>query len=184
MMTPVLAFWMNLKAIWGLIKAAGNAWVKDNAARLGAALSYYTIFAIPPLFVIVIFVASLFLDAATVRTDLFAEVGGLIGKKGADAIQSALSMSDSQAKGLLASVIAIATLILTAPGLFIELQGSLNSIWGVEGKPGQGVLGFIKNRLLSFSMVVGIGFLLLVSLVVSTALSAVAKHFSGLWPGL
>src|SRR5438874_8931650 len=101
----MLALFVNLKAIWALIKASGAAWVKDKDARLGAALSYYTIFAIPPLFVIVIFVASLFLDAATVRTDLFAEVGGLIGKKGADAIQSTLSMSDPHAKGLLASVI-------------------------------------------------------------------------------
>src|SRR5207237_5013644 len=99
----VVSFFMNLKAIWELIKAAGSAWVKDNDARLGAALSYYTIFAIPPLFVIVIFVASLFLDATTVRTDLFGEVGGLIGKKGADAIHSALSMSDPETKRWLAS---------------------------------------------------------------------------------
>src|SRR5205085_939946 len=145
---------------------------------------YYTIFALPPLFIIVIFIGSLVLDEQAVRSGLLQEVGGLIGQKGADAIQSALRASNPHATGLLASVAAIATLILAATGLFIELQSDLNSIWGVEEKPAQGLWGFVRNRLLSFAMVVGIGFLLLVSLVVSAALAAVGKYFSALIPGL
>src|SRR5438067_13322387 len=109
---------MNLKGIWELFKATGQGWVKDNAARLGAALSYYTIFALPPLFIIVIFIGSLVLDEQAVRSGLLQEVGGLIGQKGADAIQSALRASNPHATGLLASVAAIATLILAATGLF------------------------------------------------------------------
>ena len=175
---------MNLKAIWALVKTTGQCWVKDNAARLGAALSYYTIFALPPLFIIVIFIGSLVLDEHAVRSGLLEEIGGLIGKKGAEAIQSALNASNPHTTGLLASVAAIATLLVTTTGLFIELQGDLNEIWGVEEKSGQGIWGFIKNRLLSFAMVIGIGFLLLVSLVLSTALAAIGKYFSAMLPGL
>src|SRR5436190_13828723 len=175
---------MNLKSFPGLLKKSFQAWTKDHAARLGAALSYYTIFALPPLFIIVIFIASLFLDQHSVQSGLFEQVGGLVGKKGADAIQSALSATNPEAKGLLASILAIGTLILTATGLFIELQSDLNTIWGVQQKPGQGILGFIKIRVLSFAMVVTIGFLLMVSLVVSAAVAAIGKYFSSLIPGV
>jgi membrane protein len=175
---------MNLKSIFKLLKASLQSWSQDNAARLGAALSYYTIFALPPLFIIIIFIASLVLDENAVRSGLLEQVGGLIGKNGSKAIASALSASNPQATGLLASMVAVATLILTATGLFIELQSDLNTIWHVEQKPGQGIWGFIKIRLLSFAMVIGIGFLLLVSLVVSTALAALAKYFTNLAPGL
>ena len=174
---------MSLRTIGRLLILGFKEWNKDNAARLGAALSYYTIFAIPPLFVIIIFIASLIFDPKTVHSGLFSEVGGLIGKKGAEAIESALTTSNSHSKGLLASALAIGTLILTATGLFIELQAALNQVWGVEVKPNQGVWGFIKNRLLSFAMVIGIGFLLMVSLVVSAALTAAGKYFGDMFPG-
>src|SRR5215471_2867345 len=175
---------MNLKAVWQILKDTGQCWIKDNAARLGAALSYYTIFALPPLFVIVIFIASLCLYERAVQSGLLEQVGGLIGNQGAQAIQSALRATNPHATGLLASIIAIGTLIITATGLFIELQNDLNTIWGVEEKPGQGIWGFIKNRLLSFAMVVVIGFLLLVSLVISASLAAIGKYFAALIPGL
>jgi membrane protein len=175
---------MNLRAIFNLLKASVQAWVKDNAARLGAALSYYTIFALPPLFIIVIFIASLVLDEHAVRSGLLDQVGGLIGKNGTKAIGSALNATNPHTTGLVASIVAVVTLILTATGLFIELQSDLNTIWHVEQKPGQGIWGFIKLRLLSFAMVVGIGFLLLVSLVVSTALAALGQYFTNLAPGL
>ena len=175
---------MNIKGAVELLKAAAQKWVKDSAARLGAALSYYTIFAIPPLFIIIIYVASLWLDPHMVRSGLLGEVGGLIGEKGAQAIESALNATNPHTKGLVATVAAVVALILTATGLFIELQSDLNTIWGVQQKPGQGMLGFIKTRVLSFAMVVGIGFLLMVSLIVSAAVSAIGKYFSALVPGL
>src|SRR5437879_6752207 len=156
--TPPASFaavplFMSFKGVYELVKDAARKWVDDSVARLGAALSYYTIFAIPPLFIIVIFIASLFVDEQTVRSGLFGELGGLIGQKGAQAIESALKATDPQAKGLLASAMAIGALILTATGLFIELQGDLNIIWGVQQKSGQGIWGFIKTRILSFAMV-------------------------------
>lgn len=182
----VLVFSMAIspKAVWNVVKAAGSAWVEDKAPRLGAALSYYTVFAIPPLFMIVIFVASLVFDPEQVQSALFSQVGGLVGEKSAEAIQSAIAAQHQGNKGTIASIIAIATLIITATGLFIELQDALNSLWRVESKPKQGLMGFIKIRLLSFAMIVGIGFLLLVSLVVSAGLSAFSKYVSGLMPGM
>jgi membrane protein len=175
---------VNPKAIWNLLKAAVGEWSKDKSPRLGAALSFYTVFAMPPLFMIVIFVASLVFDPETVRTQMFSEVGGLIGKKSAEAIQAAMEAQYQTNKGMVASAIALGTLILTATGLFIELQDALNTIWRVETKPGHGIMGFIRIRLMSFAMVVGIGFLLLVSLVVSAGLAAATKYVSGLMPGV
>ena len=175
---------MTFKSIGGLFKAAGSNWVDDKAPRLGAALSYYTVFAIPPLFVIILFVVSIVIDPEKVRSMMFSEVGGLIGEKSAKAIETAMAAQAQSNKGMIASIIAAATLFVTATGLFIELQDALNTIWGVKEKPGQGIMGFIRNRLLSFAMVVGIGFLLLVSLVVSAGLAAFGKYMSGLVPGL
>lgn len=182
--SAVLNFDMSFKSIWEVVKQSATEWTNDNAPRLGAALSYYTIFAIPPLLVILIFIASQVLDPEKVQHALMSQVGGLIGKKGADTLQSALTASSAHGKGLLASIMAVAALVATATGLFIELQSALNSIWGVEEKPNQGVWGFIKNRLLSFAMVVCIGFLLLVSLVVSAGLTAAAGYLHGIMPGL
>ena len=180
----MINLFMNLKEGWSLFQKTGKEWVDDGAARLGAALSYYTIFAIPPLLVIIIFIASLVFDEKMVQGALFGQVGGLVGEKGAEAIQSALTASNPQKQGMIASVLAVLMLIVTSTGLFIELQTALNRIWDVETKPGQGLKGFIKNRLISFAIIVAIGFLLVVSLVVSAAISILSEYFSTLVPGL
>jgi membrane protein len=174
----------TLKNIWNLLKASVSAWSDDKAPSRGAALSYYTIFAMPPLFMIAIFMASLVFDPTSVRTQMFSEVGGVIGKKSAQAIEAAMTAQYQTNKGLFASAIAVVTLIVTTTGLFIELQDALNSFWGVEPKPGRGVMGFVRMRLLSFAMVVGIGFLLLVSLLVSAALAGLSKFLNELFPGV
>jgi len=173
----------NVKSIWGLLKAAADGWSSDKVPRLGAALSYYTVFAIPPLFVMVIFIASLIFNPAEVRSALFSEVGGLIGQKSAQAIESAIAARSESHQGVLAGAVALVTLVITAMGLFVELQSALNTIWQVEAKPGHGLWGFIRIRLLSFAMVVGIGFLLLVSLIVTAALAAIIKYVGGRMPG-
>ncbi len=175
---------MDLKGAWGILKAAAVNWSEDQAPRLGAALSYYTLFAFSPLLISVIFIASLWLDQASVRSHLFDELAGLVGKRGARSMQAALTSAVPKDQGLIATVIAVGTLLLSATGLFVELQAALNRVWGVVEKPGQGVWGFVKNRLLSFAMVLGIGFLLLVSLVISAALAALGKYIGALVPGL
>lgn len=175
---------MGLRMLWALLKTATESWIADNAPRLGAALSYYTVFAVSPLFIIVIFIASLWFKKASVQAALFGELANLVGPQGAKAFESALLAAAPHDQGKLAGAIAVGTLLLSATGLFMELQAALNAIWGVEEKSGQGIWGFVKNRLLSFAMVVGIGFLLLVSLVISAAVASAAKYLGALAPGL
>jgi membrane protein len=175
---------VTLKTVGFLLKTAGKNWMDDSCPRLGAAISYYTVFAVPPLLVIVVYVVSLVFDPERVRSQLLAELGGLVGQQGAETLRQALTQSSPRQTDFIASLIAMATLVVTSTGLFMELQGALNLVWGVEEKPGQGVWGFIKNRLLSFTMVLVIGFLLLVSLLVSAAISAASGYLNDLMPGL
>lgn len=175
---------MKVKDVWGLIKTAAVNWSDDQAQHLGAALSFYTLFAISPLFIIVVFIASLVFRQESVRTQLFDQVASLVGNRGAQALDAALRTATPKTQGVLASIIAIGTLLLTSTGLFMELQTALNRIWGVVEKSGLGIWGFIKNRLLSFAMVLCIGFLLLVSLIISAALAALDTYIGALVPGL
>ncbi|MDB6064866.1 MAG: Ribonuclease [Pedosphaera sp.] len=172
----------RLKLFWSLIRTTAEAWLDDRAQKLGAALAFYTALSISPLFVIFFFIVSLWFDAASARAQIFAQINDLIGPQGGKALQAILENPHHQGTGLIASVSAFATLILTSTGLFLELQDDLNIIWGVEQKPGHALRGFIKHRVLSFTMVIGIGFLLLVSLLVSAALAALDKYFSELIP--
>src|SRR5215469_6641686 len=174
---------LSLKAVWNLLKSSVTAWIDDKAPRLGAALSFYTVFALPPLFMIAIFIASLVFNPEAVRSQMFSEIGGLIGKKSAVAIESAMAAQYQSDKGTFASMAAIIALVLTATGMFIELQDALNTIWKVEAKPGHSMMGFIRIRLMSFAMIVGIAFLLLVSLIVSAALAALSRYVNELTPG-
>ncbi|CAG0935770.1 hypothetical protein TFLX_04620 [Thermoflexales bacterium] len=162
-----------------LIKATLQEWGEDKAARLAAALAYYTVFSIPPLLIIVLAVVGQFYDQSTARQQLMAQIADLLGREGADFIQGLLESASRPADTFLASLLSVVTLLLGATGVFGELQGALNTIWEVAPKPGRGWLGTLKDRFLSFTMVLGIGFLLLVSLVVSTALSALGNFFAG-----
>lgn len=173
-----------LKGTWVLLKEAVTAWINDSAPRLGASLSYYTIFAISPMFVIIVFIASLWFSQQAVRGELFGQLAQLVGDKGAVTLERALTASMPKDQGMLATLLAVSALLITSTGLFMELQRALNSIFGVEPKPGASVRTFIIGRLLSFAMIVAIGFLLLVMLVISALLSALGKYLSALVPGL
>jgi membrane protein len=175
----------KLKAGWELLKQSVSDFIDDRAPRLGAALSFYTVLALPPLFVILFFVASLWLgQKQDVQGKVFDQISGLIGKQGGDAIRTIMVNPQQQQKSLIASIIAIGALLVTTTGLFLELQDALNTIWGIKVKSGQGIKNLVKSRLLSFGMICIIGFLLLVSMVVSTALAALNKYFAGLVPDL
>ena len=151
-------------------------------SRLGAALAFYTIFAIAPLFVIVLAIAGLWFGEEAARHELFSQISGLVGSEGGQAIQALVSAAQKPQTSAWATVIAVTTLIVGATGVFVELQDAINSVWGVRRLPGRGLRNFVKDRLLSFALVVGIGFLLLVSLVLSAGLSALGKFMAGLLP--
>ncbi len=168
---------MGFRAIWSVLKAAAQAWNDDNVPKLGAALSFYTVFAISPLFVIIVFIARIWLDKTSAQSALLHEISSLIGQQGTNAIATTLKNTAPHSQGWIASAIAVGTLLITSTGLFIELQSDLNLIWGVQQKSGLGAWGFVRDRLLSFAMVLGVGFLLLVSLIVSAGLQTVLKYF-------
>ncbi|WP_341531022.1 YihY/virulence factor BrkB family protein [Nostoc sp. UHCC 0302] len=175
---------MNLQAILELFQETFKEWSEDKASRLAAALAYYTIFSIAPLLIIVIAIAGAVFGEEAARGQIVQQIQGLVGRDGAELIQTAITNANKPQTGAIASLISLALLLLGATGLFTELQDSLNTIWEVKPKPGRGVNNIVRQRFLSFAMVLGIGFLLLVSLVISTALSAIVTYFSNLLPGV
>ena len=172
----------QIKEIAGMFKEAFSAWTSHKTPRFGAALAYYTVFAIAPLFLIALSVAGFFFGKEAASQELFNQVSGLVGHNGGQAIQSLVAAADKPRASAWATAAAITTLLLGATAVFVELQDDLNTIWNVEPKPGRGLREFIRHRLLSFAMVLGVGFLLLVSLSLNAALAAVGKFASGFLP--
>ncbi len=169
----------NLRTIEKLVRTSFKEWSEDKASRLAAAMAYYTIFSIAPLLIITLAIAGWFFDKTAARDQLIAQFSGLIGQEGAEIIQTMLESASKPADGLIASIIGIIMLFVGASGVFNAMQDALNTIWEVTPKPKRGFLGIIKDRTLSFSMVLVIGFLLLVLLVISTLLSALTNYFTG-----
>jgi membrane protein len=164
------------KAVLFLIRDAAKEWSKDKAPRLGAALSYYTVFAIAPVLLLAISVAGLVLGTDAAQGRILDELRGLFGPETARMIQEALAKSAERKSGILGTVVGVATLILGSTAVMIELEAALNAVWKVAPKPGQGLKGVLRTRLLSLGLVLSIGFLLLVSLVTSAALAALGSQ--------
>lgn len=177
---------MSLKTIWRLLKETFDEWNKDKASRLAAALAYYTIFSLAPLLIIVIAIAGAVFGDDAARGQLTGQIQGLVGAEGAEFIESAIQNAGQPGSdtGLVASVISIVVLLFGASGVFAELQDALNTVWEVAPKPEQGFWEIARKRFLSFGMILGIAFLLLVSLVVSAVLSGLNTFVSGLLPGI
>ena len=171
-----------LSKIWLVLKGSAEEWRLDNASRLAAALSYYTIFSIAPLLVMAIAVASLVFGEKAASNQLFSQIRGLVGDQGALAIQSMVENVHKTGGGVLATLVGIITVLIGASGAFGQLQSALNTVWQVRPKPGQGVKGFIRIRFLSFSMVLVIGFMLLVTLVISAALAGMGNYLDAVLP--
>ncbi len=169
---------MLLKEFWGLIRDTSLEWINDKVPRLSAALAYYTVLSMAPLLIIVIAVAGLVFGREAAQGQLVGQIKDLVGADGARAIQMMLAHAYQPTAGIISTVIGIVVLLVGATGVFGELQDSLNTIWKVQPKAGRGIWGLLKDRFLSFAMVLGIGFLLLVSLAVSAGISAL-NHFVG-----
>ena len=168
--------------VGSLLRDAFYAWIDDNAPTHGAALAYYTVFALAPLLIIVIAIAGLVFGREAAQGQILSQIEGLVGEQGGRAVQAMLENARQPGPGIVASAIGLITLIIASTGVFAQLQVSLDTIWRVTPKPGRGILGIIKDRFLSFLMVIVAGFLLLVSLVLSAALAALGKFFSYLLP--
>lgn len=175
----------KLKAAWELLKLTFAEWMNDNTFELSAALAFYTIFSIAPVLLIAVGVASFFLAPDTATNQIVGEMGKMIGTQGANAIRQVIESSRGFGKGLWAVSVGIVTLILGATAVFGELQSALNQIWDVKARPNRGVImSFIVDRLRSFSIAVSVGFLLLVSLVVSAVISGLQSYMNNWLPGI
>ena len=165
---------------WALIKAAVKAWVDDYAPSMGAALSYYTVFSLAPVLLIVISVAGLIFGAEAARGEIFGQLRGLMGNDAAKAIEDILTSVNKPTEGITGTVVGLVVLFIGATTVFGELQDALDRIWRApERDKTGGWWGLIRARLLSFGMILGIAFLLIVSLVLSAATAALGKWWSG-----
>lgn len=151
---------------------------EDKAPRLGAALAYYTIFSIGPLLLIAVAMAGLFFGQEAAQGKISAELGKVFGAQMAKSLEQMVEAAAKPKSGTIATIVGVITLMLGASGVFGQLKDALNTIWNVEKKKAAGILGFIKERFLSMAMVLGIGFLLLVTLVLDTAISAMGGYVS------
>jgi membrane protein len=169
-----------------LFKLTYQGWKEDKASRLSAALAYYTIFSLAPLLVIIIAVTGFFWQREVVQSQVMSQIEGLVGAEGRTFVSDLLTSASNPAKGIAATIIGIITLLFGALGVFNELHNALNTIWEVKEEETKGFLQSIKkiifSRLLSFTMILGIGFLLLVSLVISAGLSAVQETIGNAIP--
>lgn len=167
---------VKLKVLWELLKETYEEWSNDNALRLGAALSYYMIFSLPPVLLIVIALAGFIFGEDAARGRIVDEIQVLIGRSGAEGVETMIQNAYKPEAGIIATIVGIVTLIVASTGVFAELQDALNTVWNVKPAEGRGVMDILRVRLFSFIMIVGIGFLLLVSLVISASISALNDY--------
>jgi membrane protein len=175
---------MKPKQLFDLCRKAVMAWVDDYAPSMGAAISYYTIFSLAPLLVIVIAIAGAIFGREAAQGQIVEQISGLVGREGAVAVESMLRSVDEPGKGLVAGVVSVVVLLIGATTVFAELQSALDRIWHVpEKEKPSGVWAVLRARLLSFGLILGLAFLLMVSLLVSAGLAAFGSWFGGLMPG-
>ena len=173
----------SLKTWWTLVKTSVSSWLDDYAPSMGAALSYYTVFSLAPLLLIVVSVAGLVFGEEAVRGELFAQLQGLMGADAAKAIQDLLASVNKPAKGVFATLIGIVLLVFGATTVFGELQDALDRIWRAPAREKGGLWSLLRARLLSFGMILGLAFLLMVSLVLGAAISALGKWWGPAFGG-
>jgi membrane protein len=164
------------KSLWQFLKDSVVKWIEDKPFQLAAALSYYTLFSLAPLLVIIIAIAGFAFGKEAAENQIVGAIQGMVGRESAEAVQEMIqNTSNKPETGMIATLVGIIILMVGAAGVVGQLQTSLNTIWGVELKPGQGIWGLIRQRFISFAMILGIGFLLLVSLVISAVLSSLTQ---------
>ena len=171
--------------IFGLLKQTANEWLQDKAPQLGAALAYYTVFSLAPLILVLLAVVGLLFhnDPAGAWNKITQQMSYFLDQSAVEVVQNIAQKASHPGKGVLATIIGIALALFGASGVFGQLQDALNTIWGVKAKPGQGIWGFLRSRFLSFGMVGGVCFLLLVSLTLESVLKAFSHYVQSLLPG-
>ena len=176
---------VTAERLWTVLKQAVAGWWEDNVPRMGAALAYYTLFSLAPILVVAIAIAGLAFGQEAVRGEIVGQIDGLVGHQGAQAVQGMLEGAARPSSSIPATIIGIITFFLGATGAFLELQTDLDAIWRVKPKQsGSFFQALLKQRLISFGLVLGFAYLLLTSLVVSAALAALSTYMGNAFPGV
>jgi membrane protein len=173
---------MTIRKVYNLFKSAGNGFIDDNAFKLAAALSYYTVFALGPLLIIIISLAGLFFGQEAAEGSIYHQLNGLLGQEAAKQIQDIINNIQQSESSTTGAIVGAIILLIGATGVFTEMQDSINYIWSVKAKPKKSWVKYLSNRLLSFSIVIGMGFLLLVSLVINAVLNAISVRLTRIFP--
>jgi membrane protein len=172
------------RSLWQFLKDVVSQWIEDQPFQLASSLSYYALFSLAPLLIIAISVAGLAFGREAAQNRIVETLQGMVGQESAQAIQGMIQNASNKPKtGIVSTVVGIIALLFGAGGVVGQLQTSLNTIWGVTPKSGQGVWGFIRQRFISFTTVLAVGFLLLVSLVISALLTGVTQFLGNLTGG-
>jgi len=166
----------GVKKLINLFKEAFSEFISDNVLKLSAALSYYTVFSLAPLLIIITSVCSLWLGPKAIQGELNGQIKNLVGDKAASQIQDMVANTSLTSNSAFVAIVGGIILVIGASGIFAEIQDSINYIWGIKSKPNLGLKRFLKNRIMSFSMIGSLGFLLLVSLLFSSAMELMNKR--------
>lgn len=172
-----------LKRATQVLMGAVRQWSAHRAASKGAALSFYTLFSMAPVLVLVISIAGLFFGEQAARGEIFGQIQGLVGPQGAAAVEAVLAATKRSGNGVFAAVTAVALLVVGATTAFSELKDSLDELWDVPPRQQPGLWGLLRSRLLSFSLILVLAFLLLVSLIINAALAVAERFWGTLWSG-
>jgi membrane protein len=171
----------KVKLFFSLLKDSFSAFMDDNGLKLSAALSYYTIFSLAPMLLVIISVLNFFYSNGNIQTELFDQITTLVGANAAQQLQEILKNAEMSNKSGVAAAIGVGTLLIGATGVFAEIQDSINFIWSIKSKPKKGWLQYLKNRLLSFSIILTLGFLLMVSLGINALVELLSSRLEQLF---
>lgn len=175
---------LSFSNIWVILKDSFNGFLDDRCLKLSAALAYYTVFSLAPLLVLIISLISIFLGQEAIQGQIFSQLNGLVGNEAAKQIQDMIKSVQLSGKTNVALVVGIGTLVVGATSIFVEIQDSVNMIWRVKAKPKRGWLKILKDRLISSSLIVSLGFLLLVSLIINGLVLALSDFLTRYIPSL
>lgn len=175
---------ITLKGIWKVLKNCFKGFSEDKITKSSASLAYYTVFSMGPLLIVIVFLASIFFGREAVEGSIYGQIQSFVGKDTAIQLQEIIKNAAISGEGNIAAIIGVITLLIGATSIFADMQDSINSIWGLKANPKEGWLKLVKNRLLSFGVIASLGFLLLVSLGISTLMESFNNSLQARFPGV
>ena len=173
---------ITIRGVWEILKCSANGFMDDRIAKLSGALAYYTLFSIAPLLLLIISLCSLFLGKEAIEGEVFATLSGFLGADAAAQIQEIIRNATISDKSTMAATIGVITLLVGATTVFAEIQDSINTIWHIKPQPKKGWLKMLKNRFLSFSIIISLGFILVVSLALSSLIDGFFQYLQERYP--